>query len=128
MNNTLDRMSIGVFDVVIAGDTAIVTPRSDLREFEFEAIETGTSRVLAHLRRSPVTNLVLDFGRTDCCGSTALGSFIRFWKLIRSRGGRMALCNVSEHEKEILRVTNLDGLWPICASLEEAIRTVGAGA
>jgi hypothetical protein len=36
----------------------------------------------------------------------------------------MAFCGVSDHEREILKVTNLDGLWPICSSREEALKAV----
>jgi hypothetical protein len=37
----------------------------------------------------------------------------------------MAFCNLSPQEKEILRLTKLDSLWPICGSREEAMQTVG---
>jgi hypothetical protein len=36
----------------------------------------------------------------------------------------MAFCGVSDHEREILKVTKLDGLWPICDSREEALKAV----
>jgi hypothetical protein len=38
----------------------------------------------------------------------------------------MAICNVSEHEREILDVTRLSKLWPLCASREEALAVVRA--
>jgi hypothetical protein len=37
----------------------------------------------------------------------------------------MAFCNVSDHEREILKVTKLDSLWTICGSREEAMQAVG---
>jgi hypothetical protein len=36
----------------------------------------------------------------------------------------MAFCRVSEHEREILQATRLDGLWPVCLSREEALHAV----
>jgi hypothetical protein len=36
----------------------------------------------------------------------------------------MAFCNVSDHEKEILQITNLDHSWPICSSRTEALEAV----
>ena len=36
----------------------------------------------------------------------------------------MAFCNVSNHEKEILQITRLDHLWPICSSRSEALAAV----
>ena len=43
---------------------------------------------------------------------------------ISGRKGRMAFCNASEHEKEILKITKLDSLWDICATREESLRVV----
>jgi anti-anti-sigma factor len=68
--------------------------------------------------------VVLDFRKTDYYGSTALGFFVKLWKRVRDRDGRMAFCGVSDHEREILRVTHLDGMWPICSSREEAVQAV----
>ncbi len=33
----------------------------------------------------------------------------------------MAFCNVSSHEQEVLRLTRLDTLWPICSTREQAL-------
>ena len=37
----------------------------------------------------------------------------------------MAFCNVSDREKEILQVTHLDHMWPVCSSRVEALEAVG---
>jgi anti-anti-sigma factor len=77
------------------------------------------------LNQLSVKQVVLDFHETDYFGSTAVGFFLRLWKQLRGRGGRLAFCNVSEHERDILQVTGFDRLWPICASREEALQAVG---
>ena len=51
----------------------------------------------------------------------ALGFFVKLWKRIRKVDGSMAFCNVSAHEQEVLRVTRLDTLWPVCTSREQAV-------
>ena len=66
-------------------------------------------------------NVVLDFRRTDYYGSTALSFFVKIWKRVREVGGQMVFCNLSEHEREILAMTSLDALWPICHSRESAL-------
>jgi anti-anti-sigma factor len=75
---------------------------------------------------SPVKHIVLDLHKMDYCGSTALGAFVSLWHGVRERGGRLALCNISKHERELLGVTNLDYLWPLCPSRVEALRAVRA--
>src|SRR5206468_31246 len=102
----------------------IVTPAADMGELDNERINAAMKVVLELVTNSTVKNLVMDFHRTNYYGSTALGFFVRLWKTISSRKGRMAFCNASEHEKEILKVTKLDSLWSICATREESLRIV----
>lgn len=113
-----------IFEIERQGDTLVVTPVSDLGELVYEQIESGESRILDLLSDAALRNVVVDFGRTDYFGTTALGSFVRFWKRVRERGGHMAFCNTSEHEREILKFTKLEGLWSMCGSREEALRAV----
>jgi anti-anti-sigma factor len=96
----------------------------DLPELDFQRIEEGAETILHLLDGPGIKNVVLDFHKTDYYGSTALGFFPKLWKRVRVRNGRMAFCNVSDHEKEILQVTKLDDLWPICSSRSEALEVV----
>jgi anti-sigma B factor antagonist len=118
------RLAGGVFGVEKEGDTLIVLPAADLRELDYQRIEAGARAIIELLHGPGVRNLVVDFGRSDYYGTAGLNCFLRFWKVVRERNGRMAFCNVSAHEKEILRVTNLDHLWPICPSSAEALAAV----
>ena len=114
----------GLFAVDRVGDTVIVAPSSDLNEVVYQSIESGASQVLSVLNDPSAKNVVVDFRWTDYFGSTALAFLVRLWKRVIERKGRMALCNLSEREQEILRVTKLDGLWPLVGSRAEAIRMV----
>jgi len=114
----------GAFEVEREGQTLIVTALTDLRELDFLEIEAGARDILQMLGNGTIKNVVMDFYKTDYYGSTALGFFIKLWKRVRDRKGHMAFCGVSDHEREILQVTNLDGLWPICSSREEALKAV----
>ena len=116
---------ISLFDVGREGETLIISPTANLRELNFREIEEGMEKLFELLRSTPVRNVVLNFGKTDYFGSTALTLFIRLWKTVRARDGRMALCNVSDYEREILAVAKFDSLWPIYPSVEEALAAVG---
>ena len=113
-----------VFEIERQGDTVIVTPVMNLGEFAFHEVESEAATVLSLLDKGDVKNVVLDFHRTDHYGSTALGFFIKLLKRVRSLNGRMALCNVSAHEMDILRLLKLDKVWPICTSRDEALAVV----
>src|ERR1022692_4787169 len=98
----------GIFEIEQEDDTIIVVPTVDLRELEYQRIEEGARKILDLLNGIGIKNVVLDFHQTDYYGSTALGFFLKLWKRVRNRNGRMAFCNVSDHENEILRLTKLD--------------------
>jgi anti-anti-sigma factor len=112
----------GIFEVGLVGNTLVVTPTANIGELAFRDIETGAKAVLDCLSESAVRSVVLDLGRTDYFGTTAVGFFLRLWKRVRDRNGRMVLCNVSGHEKELLKLTKLDGLWGVADSREQALR------
>jgi anti-anti-sigma factor len=118
-------MATGLFAVDRVGDTLVVTALADLGELEYPQIESGARHVYDLLNDPSVRNTVLDFQQTAYYGSSALAFFVRLWKKVSTRHGRMAFCNLSHQEKEILRLTKLDSLWPICGSREEAMQTVG---
>jgi anti-anti-sigma factor len=113
-----------VFEIEREGETLVVTLLTDLRELEYAHIEEAAAAVLESVSAGPVRDVVLDFSGTDHYGSTALGFFVKLWKRVRGRGGNMAFANLSAHEREILAVTGLDRLWPICGTRAEALVAV----
>jgi anti-anti-sigma factor len=114
----------GLFHIECTSQTLIVTVTSDLRECNYPDIEAGAEEILHILDGGKVRNIVLDLQRTDYYGSTALGIFVKLWKRVKERDGHMALCGLSDLEKEILKVTHLYGLWPICPSRQEALKVI----
>jgi anti-anti-sigma factor len=114
----------GIFEIEQEDDTIIVVPAVDLRETGYQRVEERARRILDLLNGTGIKHVVMDFHKADCYGSTALGYLVRLWKWVRRRDGRMAFCNVPAHGKEILQVTHLDRLWPICSSRIEALAAV----
>jgi anti-anti-sigma factor len=116
--------STSIFQWEVEGETLILTPLTDLHETEYQQIEEERRSLLRFLKRTPTKNIVIDFSETDYFGSTALDLFLQVWKAVRRRKGHMAFCNVTDQEREILKVTCLAYLWPICSSREEALAGV----
>jgi len=115
-------MNSPIFDFEHSGDTLILIPNLDLRELEFDALESGAAEVFDELTSESIHNVILDFHRTDYYGSTALAFFVKFWKRLKARNGQMVFCNVSPHEQEVLELTNSTSLWPICKTREDAMK------
>jgi anti-anti-sigma factor len=103
----------------------VIVPNGDLGEFVVTEVAAEAEATVRRLQESTdCCHAVVDFRNTDYFGSSALGLFLRLWKRVRERGGRMAMCNLSEHENELLRVTRLDEFWIIRDSLESALAAV----
>jgi len=113
-----------VFQLESEDQSLIVTAQADLHELDYKEIEAEAEDILSLLGDGTIKNVVLDFHKTDYYGSTALGFFVRLWKRVKERNGHMAFCGVSDREREILEVTNLAGIWPICSSRHEAIKAI----
>ena len=113
-----------VLEVERDGPTIVVTPVADLRESEIKRLQDEFQAVLDVLNDEGLKNVVMDFHQTDYYGSTALGFFVKVWKRVRCAGGRMAFCGVSKHEQQILEITNLNTLWPIFTTRDEALAYV----
>jgi anti-anti-sigma factor len=110
-----------LFRTQVEGDTLVLSPVSNLSELELSFVEEEFRSVIQQLEQAGYRHVVLDFEGTDYYGSTALGFFLKLWKRVRSVDGKMAFCNVSSHEQEVLRLTRLDTLWPICTTRAQAL-------
>ncbi len=113
-----------MFEIEREGATIIVIPAVNLRELD--DVASNAREAIDALSDLSIKNLVMDFHKTDYFGSTALALFIRFWKILADRSGHMAFCNLSDLQREVLSVTRLDTLWPICESREQAMKAVGS--
>src|SRR5882672_108260 len=110
-----------VFEIERVSETIVVTPLEELGELDSCPMEAGAKKILQLLEDPAVHNVVMDFHRIDYYGSSALAFFIRLWKRVRNHEGRMALCELSEHGREILKTSKLDQFWPVYPSKEEAV-------
>ena len=124
MLQTRTRSAGGIFAIEESGDTIVVLPTKDLRELDYGRIDRGAMDIFDLLSQDEIKHIVVDLQKSDYSGSSALAFFVKLWETIDKVNGRMAFCNVSDHEKDILRVTYLDQLWPICSSRSEALDAV----
>jgi anti-anti-sigma factor len=114
----------GLLPQTKTGNSLVITPVANLREFDFDQIEAAAAQTLNQVDTGAARSVVLDFKNTDFYGSTALAFFVKLWKRVKAAGGELAFCNVSSHEREILEITRLNTLWPLCKSLDEALEAV----
>jgi anti-anti-sigma factor len=118
-----------VIEVERQGGTLVLTPLRDLRELDFQGIEAERDEILWRWEHDPsLRDVVVDLGRTDSVGWTAVGMLTWLQQRVRGRGGHLVLCNLSAHERDILTGMGLARSWPVFASRAEAVQAVDRGA
>jgi anti-anti-sigma factor len=110
------------FDVTVTSGITVAMFRPDFAQID-EPVMDLVNRKLGDLvaeLSSPA--LILDMSQVDFFGSSFIESMFRVWKRMQSRpGARFALCGLKPYCREVLEVTHLDRLWPLCATRDEAL-------
>ena len=68
--------------------------------------------------------LVVDLSQVTFFGSSFIETLFRLWSRLNRRQGKFALCGLSPYCQEVIEVTNLNTLWTISDTREEAITAV----
>jgi anti-sigma B factor antagonist len=97
----------------ISGDVLIVAPQGDCSSLEAATLEAELREILDQIAVSSVVRLVVDLEQAPYFGSTMLGALIKLWRTMTVVDGRLALCNVSPAEQDVLSATRLDSVWGI---------------
>ena len=112
------------FSVGSEGETLIVAPLVNVSGLAEKDVKPELDHLLEQLKETAMRNVVIDFARISYFGTPMLEAMHRIWKCVREADGRMALCNVSNMQREVLHVAGFDTLWPICSSRQEALEAV----
>jgi anti-anti-sigma factor len=72
--------------------------------------------------------IVVNLGEVRLVDSDGLGEIVRGFNDARQAGGRLVLCSVAAHLRELLATTKLDAYIPIFDSEHEAVRSLQARA
>ena len=113
-----------IFDAQIEGRTLVVMSLGSAGSLAGEEMAQELTGLLEEFEGSDLRNGVVDLQKSAYFGTSMLQVMTAIWKRVRARGGKMALCNVSDTGREILHVTRFDTLWPICPSRAEALEAV----
>ncbi len=67
-------------------------------------------------------NLVIDLTKVNYIDSSGLGALIALQKDARFNGGALSVVGASEQIKRVMKMTNLDKLFELYSTLEEALK------
>lgn len=115
MELSLATRTVGEHTVLEVGGEVDVYTAPRLRERLIELIDAGARRV------------VVDLGRVDFLDSTGLGVLVGALKRLRSAGGSFALVCDKEPLLKIFRITALDQVFPLHATVDAAVAADASG-
>lgn len=113
-----------VFTIERHGELTLIRATPALETLEFGLEELAAELIIEPLRGQDAPLVVFDLSEVNYFGSMFLALLLRCWKVVQAKGGMMALAGVSEHARELLRLTSLDIVWPMYADRREAMEAL----
>lgn len=112
------------FRVEWCEETLVITAERGYQQLGDRELANQVNRLLQLLDAS-VSGVVIDLGRTnECPTDRLLGPTAALWNRLGKQPGRLALCGLCEHGRQILERTRLDSVWQVCATRDEALSQV----
>src|SRR5256885_1448294 len=109
------------FNIERHGEIAIVTPSAKVEEMHETMIEQAARVVVQSLREDPPAGIVVDLSQVNYFGSVFVSFLLRCHSLAKKSGSEIVLAGPSEPARELLHLLDLETLWAIYDSRQEAI-------
>ena len=109
------------FRVEMFEDVAIVTLKA-LDLWDRAEIHHFSDEMVDYMQSEVPKKMILDLGTIGRVSSEALNALIRLRDEVGARSAELRLCNLQEPVKEVLRITELGGLFHIFDTLPDAFR------
>jgi anti-anti-sigma factor len=110
------------FEVQKVGDVSIVH-LVDQKLLDRLLIYEMHDELLAFLEKERPLQLIVNFGPVTHCSTEVIGGLLRVNKRLKSSGGKLKLCGMSDSIREVYRIMNLDGtIFDIYESAADAVK------
>ena len=113
------------FATHVVHQTLFVVPSRNVASLTGVELAKERSAFIDQMRNSNVREVIFDLSALEAFGSLMLGTLCLTWKQARDQGAAMALCNVSATGRQVLERSRLSSLWPIHASRDLAVESLG---
>ncbi|MFQ5495784.1 MAG: STAS domain-containing protein, partial [Phycisphaerae bacterium] len=94
-----------IFDTTLEGSTLVVISRASAGSLAGDEMAFELTEILDRFEQTDLCNAVIDLEKSSYFGTSMLQVMTALWKRVGARGGKMALCNLSETGQEILHIT-----------------------
>jgi anti-anti-sigma factor len=114
------------FQIERHGEIALVTPSAKVEEMHETMIEQAAKLVVQSLRNDPPAGIVVDLSQVNYFGSVFVSFLLRCHSLAKRHGSEIVLAGPSEPARELLKLLDLETLWAIYDTRQEAIDALSA--
>ena len=113
------------FQIERHGEIAVVTPSAKVEEMHETMIEQAAKLVVQSLRNDPPSGIVVDLSPVNYFGSVFVSFLLRCHSLAKRHGSEIVLAVPSEPARELLKLLDLETLWAIYDTRQEAVDAIG---
>ncbi len=114
------------FHIERHGEIAVVIPSPKVEEMHEALIEQAAKMVVNSLKEDPPAGIVVDLSQVNYFGSVFVSFLLRCHALAKRHGSEIVLAGASEPARELLKLLDLETLWAIYDSRQEAIEALSS--
>jgi anti-sigma B factor antagonist len=106
------------------GEIAVVIPSPKVEEMHEALIEQAAKMVVSSLREDPPAGIVVDLSQVNYFGSVFVSFLLRCHMLAKKQGSEVVLAGASEPARELLHLLDLQTIWALYKTRQEAIEAL----
>jgi anti-anti-sigma factor len=114
-------MSTKLFTTYCRDQALVVAPTGPIGSLCAADVRKEAEGLMAEVHAQGVKKVVFEMSRADYFGSQVIELMILVWRKLSAVAGTLALCQMSPAAREMLHIVNLDSIWRICGTLDEAL-------
>lgn len=109
-------------EIVVDGRVTVIALGPKYKIIDESILDGGLGESLIEIAVDANPPLVvLDMSHTQFFGSSFIEVLFRVWNRLQGRSGRFAICGLTPHCLDVLKITHLDTLWPLMPTRGEAV-------
>jgi anti-anti-sigma regulatory factor len=113
------------FQIERHGEIALVIPSPKVEEMHETMISQAATLVVNSLKEDPPAGIVIDLSKVHYFGSVFVSFLLRCHMLAKKQGSELVLAGATEPALELLKLLDLQTLWAIYDSRQEALEALG---
>lgn len=106
------------------GEIAVVIPSPKVEEMHETMIQQAANMVVSSLMDDPPEGIVVDLSNVNYFGSVFVSFLLRCHMRAKKQGSEIVLAGASEPARELLHLLDLETLWAIYPTRQEAIEAL----